>query len=75
MNDSMAASAGPVPPIWNPVPGFFTLLDALVISRMTPEPRSTMCRAAARAVTKLERAPAEIGRRKSSTSMSSRGVP
>jgi hypothetical protein len=51
-----------------------TAPDALEIIRITPDRWRTMCRAAARAVTKSDRAPTEMGRMKSSTSISRRGA-
>jgi len=50
MNDSVAASAGPVPPIAHTSGDVQASPEPLVTMRMTPDPYWTMWRAAARAV-------------------------
>src|SRR5215210_2669907 len=67
---SVAASAGPVLPIMG-----LPLADPLSSARMTPDPCSTMPRAAARAVTKLLRRPLITARKRSSVVMSISGIP
>lgn len=62
MNDSVAASAGPV----LPMPGIAPAPVALLRWRMTPDPCSTIRRAAARAVMKFDLSPVTTARSRSS---------
>jgi hypothetical protein len=61
--------------MWKSPDVLSTAPDPLVSIRITPEPCCTIWRAAACPVTYADRAPEEIGARKSSTSISSSGVP
>src|SRR5215212_8034228 len=70
MKVSVAASAGPVPPIIG-----LPLADPLSNARMTPDPCSIMRRAAARAVMKFAVIPVVMGRTKSTVVMSTSGIP
>jgi hypothetical protein len=70
MKVSMAASAGPVLPIIG-----LPWAEPLLSARMTPEPRSVMWRAAARAVMKFADSPVVAARVKSATVMSASGMP
>lgn len=71
MNDSTAASAGPV----LPMPGIDASPEALLRCRITPDPCAIMHRAAARAVTKLLRRPVIGACSRSSVVISTSGVP
>lgn len=79
MKVSVAASAGPVPPMKKPADraraGLEVVADPLVKVRMTPDRCSIMWRAAARAVWKLAISPVVTGRAKSAVAMSTSGIP
>jgi hypothetical protein len=67
---SIAASAGPVPPIIG-----LPCAEPLSSARITPDPCSAICRPAARVVTKFAVSPAVTGRRKSGVVICTSGMP
>jgi hypothetical protein len=67
----MASNVTPVPPTF----GIARRAVVAVIARITPDPRLTMCRAAALAVRNCALTAVVTGRAKSSNGMSIRGGP